>query len=96
MANPIIKPNQQFSLSMVDIPEGYSLFIKAPGIGGIMHRIQQFATAEEATSACEFFAAHWHESESEFEVWLAGKRLMSIRHKAPDTFENTDSTDSDS
>lgn len=76
--------------AIMDQPGGYSLFIKAPFPGGMMHRIQQFATLEEATQACEFFAAHWHESESIFEVWQSGKRLIGYRHKDPDQFETTD------
>ena len=65
------------------LPSGYVLFIVGPGDGAMKHRIREFQDVREARECAEFFAAHWHDPRSAFEVWYHGQCVHRASPRAP-------------
>lgn len=65
------------------LPSGYVLFIVGPGTGAMKHRIREFRDVREARECAEFFAAHWHDPSSSFEVWFHGQCVHRASPRAP-------------
>lgn len=67
------------------LPSGYTLFIVGPGDGAMKHQIREFPGVREARECAEFFARHWHDPESSFEVWHRGVMVHRAHPRADGT-----------